>query len=253
MTLESILRKNQLNFAQAISFDPSHQKVALLDLTANNEELDETVYNDTESFSLYIEGMRKKYNVDYLVGGYDELRVVYSRSDLFSTNKSARQNSGDKAAKVSPLEGDRGAAGEPRRLHIGTDIWAEAGTPVFAFMNGIIHSFAFNDHYGDYGATLIIAHQLDGVSFHTLYGHISLDDITHIKQGDIVVRGQEIAHFGDKRENGHWPSHLHFQVIIDMGLYEGDYPGVCRYSEREKYLTNCPDPDLILQLNSFLK
>jgi hypothetical protein len=26
----------------------------------------------------------------------------------------------------------------------------------------------------------------------------------------------------------------------------GDYPGVCKYSEREKYLTNCPNPDLVL-------
>ena len=119
-------------------------------------------------------------------------------------------------------------------------------------MGGMVHSFAFNDHYGDYGATLILAHQLDSVSFYTLYGHISLRDINYINEGDYVVRGQEIAHFGAKHENGHWPSHLHFQIIGDMELYEGDYPGVCRYSERKKYLNNCPDPDLILQLYQHL-
>ena len=54
-------------------------------------------------------------------------------------------------------------------------------------------------------------------------------------------------------ENGHWPPHLHFQIILDMQLKEGDYPGVCKYSEREKYLANCPDPDLILQLNQYIK
>jgi hypothetical protein len=29
---------------------------------------------------------------------------------------------------------------------------------------------------------------------------------------------------------------------------EGDYPGVCKFSERGKYLLNSPDPDLILQM-----
>jgi hypothetical protein len=32
---------------------------------------------------------------------------------------------------------------------------------------------------------------------------------------------------------------------------QGDYPGVCRYSEKERYLANCPDPDLVLQLNKY--
>jgi hypothetical protein len=31
---------------------------------------------------------------------------------------------------------------------------------------------------------------------------------------------------------------------------KGDYPGVCKYSERKKYLANCPDPDLILGMSS---
>jgi hypothetical protein len=37
-----------------------------------------------------------------------------------------------------------------------------------------------------------------------------------------------------------------------MGTKEGDYPGVCKYSEREKWLRNSPDPDLILNLNQFM-
>jgi len=38
-----------------------------------------------------------------------------------------------------------------------------------------------------------------------------------------------------------------------MQLKQGDYPGVCKYSEQAKYLQNCPDPDLILQMNRWLK
>jgi peptidoglycan LD-endopeptidase LytH len=251
ITVENIIRKNQQGFAQVILFDSACQKIAALDLTSNNKELDETIFNDTEIFSAYIDAYRKKQKADYLIGGYNELRVLYGRSELFNTQKTVRYMDGPVAVnqKVSSTPGD---AAEPRRLHIGTDIWGPVGTPVFAFMGGMVHSFAFNDHYGDYGATLILSHQLDSVSFYTLYGHISLRDINFVNAGDYVERGQEIAHFGDKNENGHWPPHLHFQIIGDLELYEGDYPGVCRYSERKKFLNNCPDPDLVLQLNKFL-
>ncbi|RYZ20525.1 MAG: peptidase M23, partial [Sphingobacteriales bacterium] len=119
-------------------------------------------------------------------------------------------------------------------------------------IGGMVHSFAFNDQFGDYGATLVLLHQLDGLPFYSLYGHISLRDIDHLTQGQYMVRGEEIAHFGEAHENGHWPPHLHFQLIWDMGLYAGDYPGVCRFSEREQWLSNSPDPDTILQLNRYL-
>ena len=250
ITVENIIRKNQQGFAQVIQFDAHSQKLAAIDLTENNNGLDQMIYNDTELFISYLEALRRKQRADYLVGGYDELRMIYGRSELFNTAKTVRSIDGPVAVNDTIITSAEEA--EPRRLHIGTDIWGPVGTPVFAFMGGMVHSFAFNDRHSDYGATLILSHQLDSVSFYTLYGHISLRDIHYINEGDYVVRGQEIAHFGDKHENGHWPPHLHFQIIGDMELYEGDYPGVCRFSERKKYLANCPDPDLILQLNKHL-
>ncbi|MFI5187661.1 MAG: hypothetical protein ACHQF0_13100 [Chitinophagales bacterium] len=67
----------------------------------------------------------------------------------------------------------------------------------------------------------------------------------NIKKGDVI------GEFGIPSENGHWPPHLHFQIIIDMGEWKGDYPGVCKFSERKKYLENCPDPDGILQMMKY--
>ena len=64
-------------------------------------------------------------------------------------------------------------------------------------------------------------------------------------------KGDVIGEFGIPMENGQWPPHLHFQVIKDMGEGKGDYPGVCKLSEREKYLENCPDPDLILGMMGY--
>ena len=97
-------------------------------------------------------------------------------------------------------------------------------------------------------ATVILQHQLETKVFYTLYGHLSFKDLTPLKEGKFIIRGDTIGHFGEPKENGDWPPHLHFQVIRDMRIHKGDYPGVCSLSEREKYLDNCPDPDLILQM-----
>jgi murein DD-endopeptidase MepM/ murein hydrolase activator NlpD len=230
--LRNILRKNSLQYHPVVPFEAGKQALYALDLSATNVEAAK-FSRDTASFSHYIKDQLEKHNADYLVGGYNELRVIYDRSSLFD---------GTETVDV-----------EPRRLHIGTDIWAKAGTPVYTPLGGMIHSFAFNDQLGDYGATIILLHQLDGFAFYTLYGHLSKNDINRLSSGDYIARGVEFAHLGQPHENGHWPPHLHFQLILDIGLYSGDYPGVCKYSERAYYLSNCPDPDLILQFKQYLK
>src|SRR5690606_15181690 len=46
--------------------------------------------------------------------------------------------------------------------------------------------------------------------------------------------------------NGDWPPHLHFQIILDLLDLDNDYPGVALASQREVWLANSPDPNLIL-------
>jgi murein DD-endopeptidase MepM/ murein hydrolase activator NlpD len=227
----NIFTRNQATFFPVVGFDPKKEKIVKLDFTENNTELTSEIMESTSLFSAYISNKLRKAHANLGIGGYGEHRTVYSRSRMF-----------DGAY----------ASDEPRRLHLGTDIWAPTGTKVFAPVGGMVHGFAFNDHFGDYGATMILLHQLDGFPFYTLYGHISLRDISMLREGQYIIRGEEIAHLGEPHENGHWPPHLHFQVIFDIGVNEGDYPGVCKLSEKEKYLSNCPDPDLILQLNRYL-
>ena len=215
-----------------MDFNAAKDRLSTLDFTQSNKELTPEILGNEHVFSKYIEQTLQMANSRYGIGGYGEHRTIYSISPHFDGKQ--------------PNE-------EPRRLHLGVDVWGVAGTPVYAFMGGMVHSFAFNDQFGDYGATLILLHQLDGAPFYTLYGHLSLRDIQGLSAGQYVSIGQTIAHFGELHENGHWPPHLHFQIILDMELKEGDYPGVCKYSEKNKYLANCPDPDLILQLNRYLK
>ena len=223
----SLLKEYQHIFHPVVSFDSTKEKLLLMDFPAGNKILTEDIFNDTEKFSSYIDQQLKDANAKFGIGGYNELRTLYARSKVFDANN------------------------ESRRLHLGIDIWGKAGTTVYAPLGGVIHSFAFNDHYGDYGATIILQHQIKAFNFYTLYGHLSLQDIQHLKEGKFVSMGETIAHFGMPNENGHWPPHLHFQIIINMKNYKGDFLGVCKQSERELYLHNCPNPDIILQLMQF--
>jgi len=228
--LINILEKNKHQFFTVVPFDAEKDTLIKMDFTDANKDLTQTITEDVNLYSSYVEQCLKNAGAKYGIGGYAEQRNVYSRSRIF----------------------DAVDGGEPRTLHLGVDIWGKAGTPVFAPLGGMVHSFKFNDQYGDYGATIVLLHQLDGHSFYTLYGHLSIKDMA-IEDGQYINRGQEFAHFGNPEENGHWPPHLHVQIIDNIELREGDYPGVCRLSEKDYYLNNCPDPDLILQMNQYIR
>jgi murein DD-endopeptidase MepM/ murein hydrolase activator NlpD len=229
LTLPAALNRHRARFHPVVPFDPAKDSLYAFDFTENNRELTAGDIADTERFATYINRTLRQHGARYGFGGYGEHRTLYARSNHFDS------------------------AGEPRRLHLGLDIWGSAGTKVMAPLDGIVHSFAFNNNDSDYGATLILTHQLDGIGFNTLYGHLSLNSLKNLYEGMTICGGDVIAEFGMRFENGNWPPHLHVQLIADMQGWKGDYPGVCRFSERQPYLENCPDPDLILGLGRFVK
>ena len=232
--LENVLQKEQANFRCVVDFNPAIDKLFHFDFTAANKDLTAEMIADTETFSTYVNNKLSGVNAKYGIGGYGEDRILYKRSDHF-------QLPGLASTK-------EGAA---RSIHLGIDIWGAAGTKVFVPVGGTVHSFAFNDAFGDYGATIILQHQLDTIVFFTLYGHLSLADLANLQEGKYISRGELLAHFGEPKENGDWPPHLHFQIINDLRLWRGDYPGVCTIEESEKYLSNCPNPDLMLNMMQY--
>jgi peptidoglycan LD-endopeptidase LytH len=225
--LKSILKKHQHSFAPLVNFNQATDRILRLNFSATNADLKEYYISDTNWFTLYIKQTLLNAGARYGIGGYGEDRILYKRFKQF--------------------DGE-----EQRSIHLGTDIWCDEGTKIFAPLGGMVHSYAFNAREGDYGATIILQHQLDMVSFYTLYGHISLVDIGHLRKGMVITRGECFAHFGNAAENGNWPPHLHFQIIEDIRFQEGDYPGVCKPSEKEKYMANCPDADLIADMEQWL-
>lgn len=226
-----ILKIHQSSFHPVVPFNPEKENLLPMDFSSSNTSFEPHIFSDTKKFTASIAEQLRTANARYGIGGYNELREVYSMSRVFDA--------------LNPEE-------EPRRLHLGTDIWGKPHTAVMAPLPGIVHSFAFNDRMGDYGATIILTHTIEGLSFHTLYGHLGLSSIKNLEECERIGAGDIFAEFGIPAENGHWPPHLHFQIILDLGNWKGDYPGVCKESEKEAYLSNSPDPDLILQMNQYI-
>ena len=219
--LELLLHTHKPDFHPVIKLKDAKDKIHPFNFTVTNTDITEELIADTGNFSKYINRQLHDAKAVYGIGGYNEDRVLYKRSKLFGGE-------------------------EARSLHLGVDIWGPEDTPVYAPLGGMIHSYAFNNNFGDYGATIILQHNLDTTNFYTLYGHLSLADLSEMRTGKFITRGEVIGHFGPPAENGNWPPHLHFQIIQDIGFFEGDYPGVCSPATAEKYLQNSPDPNLML-------
>ncbi|MCX2576305.1 peptidoglycan DD-metalloendopeptidase family protein [Pedobacter sandarakinus] len=226
---DQVIAANFEKLHHVVDFNPGTDKVLELDFTATNAALTPEILGDTESFATWINQHLAKNGASHGIGGYDEHRTIYARSAHFDAGE------------------------EPRRLHLGVDIWAPALTPIYNFYDATVHSFANNNNFGDYGATIILSYNIDGFEFNVLYGHLSLASLNNLVVGKHISAGEQFATLGLKEENGYWPPHLHFQIIKNMYGLKGDYPGVCKFSERSQYLANCPDPNLILKRTFSLK
>ncbi len=130
---------------------------------------------------------------------------------------------------------------EGRTIHLGLDIFAPPGTPIFAPLDGTVYAIATNVKRLDYGPVMILRHE----TFFTLYGHLAE---TPLPVGTNVKAGEEIARVGARPGNGDWPPHLHFQIIRDLLDLDCDFPGVAAAGQREVFTAISPDPNLILQL-----
>ncbi|GFD76707.1 hypothetical protein KUL113_61270 [Tenacibaculum sp. KUL113] len=196
-----------------------------ISIAASNKELTFDVSSSKE-WEAYLENYFFKHKKTVAFGGYLEVRDIYNRSEHF--NKLSEENQ--------------------RNIHLGVDLWCDAGTDILAVLDGEIHSFKNNVNYGDYGPTIIIKHSIEGNEFYSLYGHLSLESLEDISVGKKVKQGDKIGTLGDSSVNGDYAPHLHFQLIIDIEDYYGDYPGVSSKKTLDFYKQNCPNPNLLLKL-----
>ena len=134
---------------------------------------------------------------------------------------------------------------EPRTVHMGIDIAAPDGEPIFAFYGGQVYAIADNANPLDYGPTIVTEHHWLGQTVYALHGHLSRESLTKVAVGQRFSKGECLGAVGSMSENGGWNPHVHFQLSL-RAPSTADMPGVVRLSEREQALKVYPDPRLVL-------
>ena len=221
------LRKNTNEFGQIVDDDLRAANQLVLDLSVGSLLLgSDGDAADLASVTEKIFQQMQAADVGVGIGRYNEARLVYT-TDLFK-------------ARTEEMD-------EHRTIHLGIDLYKCSGAPVYAPLDGTVHCIENNTAPLDYGPTIILAHRTgDDKPFYTLYGHLSPDSLTGLDTGMPVAKGRQIARVGEPESNGGWSPHIHFQIILDMLGENGNFPGVARPSEREIWMSICPDPNLIL-------
>lgn len=194
-----------------------------IDLSVSNPELGDIKVSNPRECQSYIDLVLQRNDAKVAYGGYLERRKLYEEADLFSGQSQ-------------------------RNIHLGMDFWCAAGTKVLAPFAGKVHSLKNNAARGNYGPTILLEHQYQDHVFYSLYGHLSLESLKELNVGKKFESGEPFATLGETEINVNYAPHLHFQLIIDLENYSGDYPGVCNQKDLDFYIQNCPNPNFLLQL-----
>jgi len=221
------LREHADEFGPVLEPDIRTNPVAVLDLSMGSPLLSADPAQNAESrLTPRIAEVITQAEVKVAIGQYDQARYFYT-SPAFATGS-------------SPTD-------EFRTIHLGLDLFSEAGTAIYAPLDGTVFAFADNAALQDYGPVIVLQHQTgSGVTFYTLYGHLDRESLSALKVGQSILKGQRLAAIGSSEINGGWTPHLHFQIITDLLNLGCDFPGVARPSQREAWKSLCPDPNLIL-------
>ncbi|WP_341363992.1 MULTISPECIES: peptidoglycan DD-metalloendopeptidase family protein [Thalassospira] len=214
---------HQVDFASVLDCDLKSCAKIVYDFSSNGDVVIGGTSDPARQTEIMWQQMADA-NAPVGVGRYREDRICY-QSDQFKND------------------------GEARSQHLGIDLFAPAGTPVYVPLDGVVHSFADNNLHLDYGPTIILEHNPEpDVTFYTLYGHLSRESLEGLYIGQPVEKDHLLCAFGDFPINGDWIPHLHFQIIFDMLGKKGDYFGAAKPSEWEIWESICPNANLILQM-----
>ncbi|MBN8541319.1 MAG: peptidoglycan DD-metalloendopeptidase family protein [Deltaproteobacteria bacterium] len=165
----------------------------------------------------------RKLKFDFGLGRYDEDRVGMYNADFF--------NGKDPVAR--------------RTIHMGLDLGAPAGTPVFSPVAAKLWGVNFLEREGDYGGTIILEcqppDQLRCPTLYMLFGHLAKDSLRHIQTFAEIQCGDLVGWLGEPSENGGWNPHLHWQLSWSRPL-KIDLPGAVSALYRDKAKSVFPDP-----------
>ncbi len=213
--LSEILSKEDIGLI--LSLDYRTLSSFTFDFSKENKELANVNVSDPVDFSAYINSKLDENNAVIGIGKYNEEREIYL-TQLFYRK---------------------------RTVHLGVDLWVPAGTSVLAPLDAEYFLVENRDSgKGDFGPRIILKHIVQGVTFYTMYAHLSLASLDGKKKGQVVRKGEQVGEVGNFPLNGNWPPHLHFQIVRDLSKMKG----VVTLEERDEFVTISPDPNMILRI-----
>lgn len=221
---------NNQNLSLAELFPSIHKnEIQPLDLSVSSKWIGhQEEFNDLDLFQYKINKLQTQHPTKIIAGGYLEPRPIYTSPSF-------------------DIIGNYGR--ESRTMHLGIDFWLPKKTAVNSLFNGeVVVSY---NNSGDklYGGLIILKHQIEGFEFYTLYGHLSIESVFNKKVGDKIKKDSCIGYLGNKKENGNWVPHLHFQVMLSLLNFKNDFPGVANFNEIDVWKSVCPDPNLLFKAN----
>ena len=223
------LERNANGFDSVVKADLKNEKQLVFDLSVDTSMFDaEISQKDPTAVTALLFQKMESAGATVGIGRYGEARLLYT-TDKFEVETDEMP--------------------ERRTIHLGLDLFMKSGTPVLAPLAGKVHSFSNNTAHLDYGPTVILEHDADGIDrFFTLYGHLSLDSLDKMQVGSQIKKGQAFARIGDSGINGGWPPHLHFQITTDILDESGTFPGVARPHPmlQDVWKSISPDPNIML-------
>jgi 4-aminobutyrate aminotransferase-like enzyme/Ser/Thr protein kinase RdoA (MazF antagonist) len=202
--------------------------VRALDLSIGSHHLGSThTYLHPTRFTRHLRNIAEELEATLLTGGYGEARPIYTSPAFRGEGNSGRRH---------------------RSVHLGLDFWSPtAGITVRAVTDGTVAAVGRDATPGGYGHVILLRHEpRPDLLFYTLYGHLSAGSADSWRVGTKVAGGAELGATGVPDENGGWPPHLHFQILLDELGYGTDFPGVAYPEEAEVWLSLCPDPRTLI-------
>ncbi|MCZ4351813.1 aminotransferase class III-fold pyridoxal phosphate-dependent enzyme [Roseovarius aestuarii] len=161
------------------------------------------------------------------LGHYGEARLIYTE-DFF---------------RLGPWKGS-----DRRTVHMGVDIFAPAGTGVYAPLDGTVVFSGYRAANLDYGGLIMLRHDTPEGPFFTLYGHLSRASAEGMTPGEHIEKGAQFAVLGNVHENGGWAPHLHIQMALSVDGMKEDWPGAASPDDLAFWTALCPSPAVLLNL-----
>ncbi|MEO1437515.1 MAG: aminotransferase class III-fold pyridoxal phosphate-dependent enzyme, partial [Bacteroidota bacterium] len=212
-------------FSDPVAVSLSREDALVFDCSIGSHDLGEQAnFIDHQRFDDRIDRLLQSHQTDLGIGKYGEYRPFYTGPNY----------------EIQAPEGPSW-----RTMHLGLDVFLPVNMPVLAVYPGQVKSIQLNGGDRDYGPTIILEHTYgNNATFWTLYGHLSNHSLDYLKVGQTVEQGQVIAWIGPREVNGQWPPHLHFQVMLDLLDFEGDFPGVAAPEFADVWKSISPFPGM---------